>query len=166
MNFVNDSRLYKWFVIVTFVIGVLLGAVSFYSILHVEPKIRTLLDAGSAVPAVENADEAAKKAADAKVSEYFSEAYKMLRDPQIFARYEYFDAIGMPVKSIIKRMDTMVFNKEPIPRDYRVYLNILLERRELGSRLGRNTMIFFFLASFIGCVFWLIERRVARRHGA
>ena len=75
-------------------------------------------------------------------------------------------AIGMPVKSIIKRMDTMVFNKEPIPRDYRVYLNILLERRELGSRLGRNTMIFFFLASFIGCVFWLIERRVARRHGA
>ena len=162
MNSVNDSKLYKWFVIVTFAVGVILGAVSFYSILHVEPKITKLLDAGSAVAVPENADEAAKKAADAKVSEYFSEAYKLLRNPQIFARYEYFDAIGMPVKSIIKRMDVMVFNKEPIPRDYRVYLNILLERRELGSRLGRNTMIFFFAAAFIGCGFWLFERRRSR----
>ena len=59
MNSVNDSKLYKWFVIVTFAVGVILGAVSFYSILHVEPKITKLLDAGSAVAVPENADEAA-----------------------------------------------------------------------------------------------------------
>ena len=163
MNFVNDSRLYKWFVIVTFSVGVILGIVSFYSILHVEPKVEKILNAGSAVPLAENADDAAKKAADQKVSEYFSQAYTILRNPQVFARYEYFDAIGMPVKSIIKRMDTMIVNKEPIPRDYRVYLNILLERRQLGARLGRNTMVFFFLASLIGCGFWMFERRLARR---
>ena len=164
MNFVNDSKLYKWFVIVTFAVGVILGAVSFYSILYVEPKIAKLLDAGSAVPAApENADEAAKKAAEQKVSEYFTDAYKLLRNPQIFARYEYFDSIGMPVKRTLSSFDTKVYNKEPFLREHRVYLNILLERRELGSRLGRNTMLFFFAASLIGCGFWLFERRRARR---
>jgi hypothetical protein len=63
-------------------------------------------------------------------------------------------------------MDKMVFEKNEIPRDYRVYLNILLERRMLGSRLGRNTMIFFFMISLVGCGFWLLERRNARKNAA
>lgn len=166
MKFVNDSRLYKWFVIVTFSVGVILGLVSFYSIAYVEPKVEKLLDAGSAVPQMENASDDEKKAADKKVSEYYTQAYLILRNPQIFGRYEYFDAIGMPVKSIITNMDKKIFEKADVSRDYRVYLNILLERRQLGSRLGRNTMFFFFLISLVGCGFWLFEKRNARRHAA
>ena len=158
MRKIDDRKLYQWFVIVTFAVGVILGAVSYYSILFVEPKVEALLDAGSAVSMLDAASDADKKAAAEKVSGYYSEAYRILRNPQIFGRYEYFDSIGMPVKSIIKRMDRLTFEKALIPRDYRVYLNILLERRMLGSRLGRNTMVFFFLISLIGAGFWMFER--------
>lgn len=159
MKSINDSKLYLGFTIATFSIAVLLGAVSFYSIMSVEPKVEKYIAAGAAVSVDQTAPDAKKELAAKKASESYVKAYELLRKGQIFGRYEYFDQLSSQIKNTIKRMDALVLEKKIIPGDYRIYLNILLERRMLGSRLGRNTMIFFFLLSLIGLGFYGSEKR-------
>ncbi len=164
MKKINDVRIYKWFTIVTFTIGLILGAVSYYSILHVEPSIKKLLDQGTNVSITETMSDAEKEAAITKMSGYFTEAYTKLRSPQIFARYENFDFISDRIKqNFLPRFDQMVKEKAPITKEYRQYLEILLDRRAAGSKLGRNTMIFFFFLAFAGLVFWMWEKKSVKK---
>jgi len=73
MKKIDDSRLYLWFTAVTLGIALVCGALAVYSMVRVEPKIEALL------------------AAEDDAASAYREAYLMLRDPQIFARYENFD---------------------------------------------------------------------------
>jgi hypothetical protein len=137
----DDRKLYFYFSIITLVIGIILGLIAFYSILIIEPEIQALLSAEENIP------------------QNYEKAYSMLRDPQIFARYEHFDRVAYPIKNILRDFDNRINEGEAFTADDQLYLEILLERRILGSRLTRNTMIFLFLLSLLGWIFFFYERR-------
>jgi len=143
MKRINDGRLYFYFAIITTVLAAIMGAIAYYSILLVEPEIRGHIDAKEDVGA------------------RYRSAYVMLRDPQIFARYENFDAAGMPAKTILRDFDKRMYKNEPFTADDRIYLEFLLERRMQGSRLTRGTMVFFALLSILGWGAFFHERRKA-----
>lgn len=145
MKKINDLPLYWYFSIVTAVIALILSLIAGYSIFMLEPDIKKLLSSK------ENIDENYKK------------AYLKLRDPQIFARYENFDAISQPIKMILKDFDKKIYQKEKFIQEDNAYLEILLERRILGSRLTRNSMIFFVLLSILGWGMFFYER--AKKEG-
>jgi hypothetical protein len=159
----NDVKIYFWFVMVTLAVAIILGALSFYSILYVEPKISKLLDAGSKVVVAEKATDAEKAEALQKADGYFKEAYIMLRNPEIFGRYENFDGDSEGIRRVLGYFDKVVYEKGIISPKEGVYLNLLLERRVQGSRLGRNTMVFFFILSFIGLAFLMYEKRSVKK---
>ncbi|HNX59728.1 MAG TPA: hypothetical protein PKK43_11565, partial [Spirochaetota bacterium] len=116
------------------------------------------------VSVTETMSDAEKEAAITKMSGYFTEAYTKLRSPQIFARYENFDFISDRIKqNFLPRFDQMVKENAPITKEYRQYLEILLDRRAAGSKLGRNTMIFFFILSLAGLVFWMWEKKSVKK---
>jgi hypothetical protein len=139
---INDTRLYLYSSIITLVIAVILGAISYYSILSVEPEARRLLEAGD------------------NVSENYRKAYGILRDPQLFARYENFDRDSRWIRTtVLPYMDNKVFNNRDFTPDEKLYLETLLNRRIQGSILGRNTMVFFLLVSLAGLCFFFYERR-------
>ena len=140
MKKINDSNLFLYSAIITIVVALLLGIISFYSILKVEPEIKGLLDRA------ENIDSNSKK------------AYIMLRNPQIFAGYEFFDADGMSVKNTLMFFDKLIYNGMEIDSSSKKYLDILLERRKQGSRLGRNTMMFFAIISLFCWLMFFYER--------
>lgn len=143
MKQINDGRLYFYFAVVTAVLAAIMGVVAYYSILHVEPTIRGHIDAREDIGA------------------RYRSAYVMLRDPQIFARYENFDAAGMPAKTILRDFDRRMYKNEPFTADDRIYLEFLLERRMQGSRLTRGTMVFFALLSILGWGAFFHERKKA-----
>ncbi|HNR90233.1 MAG TPA: hypothetical protein PKM65_17990 [Spirochaetota bacterium] len=146
---VYDGTLYLYFTIITLVVALALGAVSYYSIWRVEPAIERHLDA------------------EENVNENLRKAYAMLLDPQIFGRYENFDLIGAPIKNIIADYDKKLAANEPFVKEDRMYLEVLFERRRMGSLLGRNTMIFFFLLSALGAGVFAYERmRYGSKRGA
>jgi hypothetical protein len=159
----NDAKIYFWFVIVTLAVAVVLGSVSFYSILYAEPKISGLLDAGKKVAA--QANDAEKAEAFKKADANYKEAYLMLRNPQIFGRYENFDGDSDGIRRVLGYFDKVIYEKGVITPKEGVYLQMLLERRALGSRLGRNTMVFFLFLSLIGTAFFLYEKRSAKKAG-
>jgi hypothetical protein len=164
MRIFNDTRLYFWFAAVTLAVAVILGAVSFYSIAIVEPKASKLLNSGmdEFKSIVGSKDEAAIKAAIDKASVKFKESYMMLRSPQIFARYENFDRfdrVADSVKNTIAYFDGRIYDGAAISPQEAMYLNLLLDRRALGSRLGRNTMFFFLFISLIGWGFYFYEKK-------
>ncbi len=146
---INDTKLYLYFSIITLVIGILLGAVSYYSILVVEPRAQALIS-----------DEA-------NVGANYRAAYGLLRNPQIFARYENFDQDERWIKNVvIPYMDEKIVQERSFTQDEKVYLEALLKRRQEGSVLGRNTMAFFLLLSAMGWGFLLYEMRKVRQQGA
>ncbi|HPA70954.1 MAG: hypothetical protein KBA61_17105 [Spirochaetes bacterium] len=143
---INDTKLYLYSTIVTFVVALILGAVSYYSILKVEPESERLINAQD------------------NFSDSYRKAYAMLRDPQIFARYENFDRESRWIKTtVIPYMDNKIYNSREFTPDEKVYLEALLNRRKQGSVLGRNTMVFFLLISVLGLGFYLYERRKVKR---
>ena len=87
----------------------------------------------------------------------------MLRNPQIFGRYENFDGDSEGIRRVLGYFDKVVYENGVISPKEGVYLNLLLERRVLGSRLGRNTMIFFLFLSFVGLAFLLHEKRSVKK---
>ena len=140
----NDSRIYLVSSIVAMAVGLILAGVSFYSILVIEPKVQNLLSAG------------------ADIEKNYSKAYLMLRDPQVFAGYNNFDAEGISVKNSLKYFDRKVYFGESIESSDRAYLEILMERRKKGSILGRNTMAFFMLVSCIAIGLFFQERKTTQ----
>ncbi len=141
MKKIDDSRLYLWFAAITLGIALVCGGIAGYSMFYVEPEIGALL------------------AAEDDVATAYRQAYLMLRDPQIFARYENFDVAAQPVKFILRDFDRRVSGGEALAKDDGLYLGILLERRQLGSALTRNTAVFFALLSALGLGLFLYERR-------
>lgn len=145
MKRINDSKLYLYFTLITFIIGLLLLLIYSYSAFIVEPEIKKLLSS-------EN-----------NIDENYKKAFMKLKDPQIFARYENFDRISMPIKTIIKVYDAKIETNEAFVRNDAVYLQVLLERRILGAQLTKNTMIFFFMLTLLGIAFYLFERNTNKK---
>ncbi len=137
---INDKKLYFYFSIITFILGIILGIIFTYSAFIVEPEIRELLSL------------------EDNINENYKKAYLILRDPQIFARYENFDRKASSIKSILKAYDERINNNENFVANDKIYLERLLDRRERGSLLTRNTMIFFFLLTLLGLIFYFFER--------
>jgi len=171
MKKIDDSKLYLYFGIVTLVLGMLLGINSLYSILSVEEKVKQHLSAKD------------------DVSLNYKKAYLILRDPQLFARYEYFDTEqdlqlaysstlklglekkenlekiiestypGKTVRDALRYFDNKIYYGKDLMPDEKRYLEVLLDRRKKGSVLGRNTMIFMLALSLISLVLFFVERK-------
>lgn len=146
MKIINDSKLYLYFSLISLLIGILLLLIYSYSAFIVEPEIKKLISS------------------EENINENYKKAFIKLKDPQIFARYENFDRISMPIKTIIKVYDSKIEANEEFKRNDVVYLQILLDRRLLGSQLTKNTTIFFFLLALLGVAFYLFERKTNKRN--
>ncbi len=143
MKKINDSKIYLTLALVTLAVGIVLGGVSFYSILVVEPNVERLLADRSAIDA------------------NHKQAYLLLRDPQVFAGYGYFDAEGISIRNSLAFFDKRIYSGEEIDATRTAYLDLLLDRRKKGSVLGRNTMVFFLLLSLVFFALAYQERRSA-----
>jgi len=140
MKKIDDNRIYFYFAIVTLAVGILVGAVSFYSVLIVEPRIDTQLSSTE------------------DINLNYREAYRSLRDAQIFARYQNFDTESTSLISSIRDFDRKIYTgDEFLPTDMRS-LEELLERRAKGSMLGVKTMVFFLVLSALGWGAFFYER--------
>lgn len=148
MKKINDSTIYMAIAIATLAVGLAFGAVSFYSILYVEPGVERLLR--PAEPA----------AAD------YKQAYIMLREPQLFAGYSNFDAEGISVKNSLAFFDRRIYAGEEIDESRVAYLDLLLDRRKKGSVLGRNTMAFFLILSLLFWGLFIQERMAAAKQSS
>lgn len=158
MKKINDTLVYRNTSIVMFVVALIFGIISYYSIWFVEPKIKKSMESASKVVVLDNDSKETKENKLKEIDSHYKEAYVLLRDPQIFARYENFDGKAAVIKAIIKQMDSKISNKKAFNKESVVYLNRLFERRMLGSMLGVKTMIFFLLLSLVALVFYLNER--------
>jgi hypothetical protein len=137
----NDNKIYLYFAITTLAIALIIGAISYYSVLVVEPRIDALLS----------------KTED--VNQNYKDAYRMLRDAEIFARYQNFDPDAASQITAIQTFDRKIYTgDEFIDTDMRA-LESLLERRAKGSRLGRTTMFFFLIISAMGWGAFFWEKR-------
>jgi len=65
------------------------------------------------------------------------------------------------VRNSLTFFDSKIYTGEPISRDRKVYLEVLLDRRKEGSILGRNTMVYFLLLSLVFWILCIHERREA-----
>jgi hypothetical protein len=145
MKKIDDSKVYLITAITALAVGLVLAAVSFYSILIVEPKVEGLLSATD------------------NIDKNFKRAYLILRDPQVFAGYGYFDVEGISVKNSLAFFDKRIYFGEEIDSSRKAYLELLLDRRKKGSVLGRNTMAFFLVLSMVFWALFIQERKVAPR---
>ena len=137
MKKINDTKIYISMIIVPLVIAVLLGGVSLYSRLVVEPKAKTLISSDATM----------------------KEGYLVLREPQIFGGYKYWDSDGMAVKNSLRYFDNKIFNGGAITPDERVYLELVLKRRISGSELGIKSSFFLLIVSLTGFFAYIIERK-------
>lgn len=136
MKKINDTKIYLSLIIVPLITASLIGGVSMYSKLIVEPEVKALL------------------ASDATMKQ----AYLLLREPQIFGGYKYWDSDGMAVRNSLRYFDSKLLKGEEITSDERVYLELVLKRRISGSELGIKTALFLLLVSAAGCAAYHIER--------
>ena len=139
MKRIDDRKLYLYFSIITIAIGIILALIFSYSAFIIEPDIEKLLS-----------DED-------NIGENYKNAYIMLKDPQIFARYENYDSISRPIESILKVFDKKIDQNDEFEMNDKIYLHILLERRKLGAQLTRNTSVFFLVLSILGWIFYFSE---------
>ena len=137
MKKINDTKIYIFMIIVPLVIAVLLGGVSLYSRLVVEPKAKILISSDATI----------------------KEGYLILREPQIFGGYKYWDSDGMAVKNSLRYFDSKIFNGSAITPDERVYLELVLKRRISGSELGIKSSFFLLIVSLTGFFAYIIERK-------
>jgi hypothetical protein len=150
MKKINDSPIYFWTGITTAALALLLALVSLYSIVIMEPKIKSFLSSQE------------------NISRNFKSAYLLLRDPQVFARYEFFDEPagsrdvsirGKYVKEIITAYDRKFFDGKDFSIDDKNYLELLLDRRKRGASLGRNSAVFLFVLSLLSWGLFFYEKR-------
>jgi len=137
MKKINDTKIYIFMIIVPLVIAVLLGGISLYSRLVVEPKAKTLISSDATM----------------------KEGYLILREPQIFGGYKYWDSDGMAVKNSLRYFDNKIFNGGAITPDERVYLELVLKRRISGSELGIKSSFFLLIVSLTGFFAYITERK-------
>lgn len=137
MKKTNDIKIYLSLMLIPLFIAIIVGGVSLYSRLIIEPKAKNLLSSESTM----------------------KEGYILLREPQIFAGYKYWDSDGMAVKNTLRYFDNKLYNGGVIKPEERIYLELILKRRISGSDLGIKTSLFFLMLSLMGTVAYVIERR-------
>ncbi len=137
MEKINDKNIYLTFIIVPLIIALFLGGISVYSRIIVEPAASKLILS----------------------AETMKQGYVMLREPQLFAGYKYWDSDGSAVKNTIRYFDFMIYNGGEIKPEEKVYLDLLLQRREAGSTLGIKTALFMILLSVMGGIALFTETR-------
>ena len=137
MKKINDTKIYLSIIIAPLVIAVLLGSISLYSRLVIEKKAKSLISSESTM----------------------KEGYLLLREPQLFGGYKYWDSDGMAVKNSLRYFDSKIFNGVEMKPDEKIYLQLILNRRISGSELGVKTAIFLLIISFTGFIAYLIERK-------
>jgi len=143
---IYDGNLYFFFGIASLTIAVILGGISSYSRFVVESKIRGYLEAPY------------------ETDENYKKAYILLRDPQLFAGYEHFDAHSIAINKILETFDQMVYAELIIPQDYNQYLEVLLKRREDGAMLGFKTALFVFIVSILSWTMFLLEKNDLKKY--
>lgn len=141
MEKINDSRLYIAFIITPLIVALFTGGISLYSRISVEPKAKQLISSADTM----------------------KQGYIMLREPQLFAGYRYWDSDGSAVKNTIRYFDFMIYNGGEIKPEEKVYLELLLDRRMAGSTLGIKTALFMIAISAMGCIALIIENRKNRK---
>ncbi|HPS86176.1 MAG TPA: hypothetical protein PLY36_05495 [Spirochaetota bacterium] len=137
MKKINDTKIYLSIIIAPLVIAAAIGGVSLYSKLVVEPKVKTLISSETTM----------------------KEGYLVLREPQIFGGYKYWDSDGMAVKNSLRYFDKKLFNGGEITSDERIYLELILKRRISGSELGIKSAFFLLIVSLAGFIAYIIEIR-------
>ena len=137
MEKINDSNLYKIFIIVPIVIALFTGGVSLYSKISVEPAAARLISSADSM----------------------KQGYILLREPQLFAGYRYWDSDGTAVKNTIRYFDFMIYSGGEIKPEEKVYLELLLDRRKAGSMLGLKTAMFMLFISALGGIALYLENR-------
>jgi len=133
----NDIKIYISMIIIPLLLAIILGGVSLYSRLIIEPKVKKLLASESTM----------------------KDGYLLLREPQIFAGYKYWDSDGMAVKNTLRYFDNKLFNGADIKPEERIYLELVFKRRVSGSELGIKSSLFFLIISFAGTIAYFIERK-------
>lgn len=141
MEKINDRNLYAAFIIVPLVIAILIGGVSLYSRLSVEPAAGKLISSPDTM----------------------KQGYLVLREPQLFAGYRYWDSDGSAVKNTIRYFDFMIYSGGEIKPEEKVYLELLLDRRKAGATLGIKTALFMLFISAMGGVALFFENRSNNR---
>ena len=139
MKKINDSKIYLTIFIAPLIIAAIIGGISLYSIVVVEPKAKALINS-------ENSDS-------------MKEGYIMLRKGGLFSKHNYWDIDGDIVRKSIRYYDNQIYNNIELTKDDKRYLNEILHRRESGSNLGIKTSIFLLLVSLTGLIAYIIERR-------
>ncbi len=137
MKSINDTKIYLALIISSIIIALLIGGVSLYSRFVIEPKAKALVSSVATM----------------------KEGYILLREPQIFGGYKYWDSDGMAVKNSLRYFDNKIFNTMELRPDERIYLELVLKRRESGSLLGIKTAFFLLLVSLAGFTAYIIERK-------
>lgn len=136
---IDDSKIYLYFSIAVLVVGILFGLPGIYSRVVTEPAIESLI--------TKNAD-----------ANKLKQAYIMLRNPHIFAGYDRFDEGGAGIEYILKEFDSRVAEQKEFTDNDKLYLELLLQRRQQGSDLSIKTMIYFILLSLLGAIALVIEK--------
>lgn len=136
MKKIDDTKIYLSVIIVPLVIAAFIGGVSLYSKFAVESKAKALLESPSTM----------------------KEGYLLLREPQIFGGYKNWDSDGMAVKNSLRYFDNKIFTGGDITADEKVYIELVLKRRESGSSLGIKSAFFLILVSFAGFAAYLVEK--------
>lgn len=137
MEKINDRKLYAAFIIVPLVIALFIGGISLYSRLSVEPTAAKLISSPDTM----------------------KQGYLVLREPQLFAGYRYWDSDGSAVKNTIRYFDFTIYSGGEVKPEEKVYLDLLLERRRAGSTLGIKTSLFLLLISAMGGIAFFMEGR-------
>lgn len=140
----DDKIIYIAFIAATLAVSLITGGISLYSKVFVEPRAAALLYDDSSDP------------------DKLRKAYIILRDPQIFAGYKYWDSEGISARNTLRYFDHKLFNGKEIAQTEKPYLELLRSRRAAGSTLGIKTAFFFLGFAFIGAAAFLIYRRGAK----
>ncbi len=136
MEKINDRKIYISIAITTLVLGIFCISISLYSRLVVEPKAEKLIS----------------------LPETMKQGYILLREPQLFAGYKYWDSEGLAVKNSLRYFDFVIANDGEIKAEERPYLELILNRRRYGSTLGIKTAIFLFIVSSIAFTAFMLEQ--------
>ena len=140
MKKINDTKIYLSIIIAPLIIAVLIGSISLYSTLVVEKKAASLIASESTM----------------------KEGYLLLREPQLFGGYKYWDSDGMAVKNSLRYFDSRIANGGEIKPDEKIYLQLILNRRVSGSELGIKSAVFLLVISLTGFIALIIERKKNR----
>jgi len=137
MKNINDTKIYIAMIIVPLFLAVILGGISSYSRYVIEPEVKKLISSETTM----------------------KEGYLLLREPQIFGGYKYWDSDGMSVKNSIRYFDNKLFNGGEIKSDEKIYLELILKRRVSGSELGIKTAFFLLIVSLTAFAAYILEKR-------